>query len=155
MRAALVALCTLLAVSGRASALGPGHAEAVVKDFYRLQSKLECRAWGDLLSPHGFQIIDPFGSPPTTDLAQAVAGCESAPKTFSSVRLAATHVAVLADQSAAAANFHVGSVTTANCTLDFDGIDTFEFDAAGYIKGVVGYFNATIPGGQFNCRGSQ
>ncbi len=146
----LGAACLL---SASASGGGHSHEQAAVRDFYHLQSTLECRAWGELLSKKGFQIIDPFGSDPVTDLAKAVAGCEAAPKTFSKVSLSATNVVVMADGSAAAANFHVGSVTTANCTLDFDGIDTFEFDDASppRIKGVVGYFNATIPGSQFNC----
>eukprot|EP00941_MAST-03F_sp_MAST-3F-sp1_P003246 g3246.t1 len=130
-------------------------ASDMIHSFYELQSESKCNDWGDLFSNSGFEVVDPFGSNPITDRDVVISGCKAASETFSKVDLSVTKVFPLADESAAAASFHVASITKKQCKLNFDGVDTFEFDSNRKIKKLVGWFNTTIPGSQFDCVDNQ
>lgn len=127
----------------------------VVQAFYESQNSIDCAKFVSLFADE-FAISDPHGSKPVTSKDDLENSCEQGATTFDVIDVRPMDVFVAGD--GAAAPFLCRSVLASGCALYFSGTDVFQFDlqssSTPLIKRVDGYFNATIPEIQSNCKAS-
>eukprot|EP01006_Ploeotia_vitrea_P053659 TRINITY_DN67805_c9_g4_i1.p2 TRINITY_DN67805_c9_g4~~TRINITY_DN67805_c9_g4_i1.p2 ORF type:complete len:188 (-),score=87.97 TRINITY_DN67805_c9_g4_i1:380-943(-) len=133
--------------------------QAAVRAYFESQSVRNCSQFASLFAPE-FELIDPVGSPPVTNLTVVQQSCVGGGKAFQYLYLQPVGTAKVWASAAAVDFFVQGLSADGKCKLHFAGIDTFEFvtgasSSEALISKVVGYYNASIPQHQMQpCSGS-